>query len=100
MLIVTKKIDEILYKKNLSRYKLSKIIKCDESYLNHVLRGDRPFSKNMIQKNCPFILEITEDDFKSWILADRYQKETLKRAIKLKQEHAGQDKLIFSAKIV
>ncbi len=100
MLVITKKIDEILYVKNLSRYKLSKLTGYDESYLNHVMRGDRPFSDNVKEKILP-VLEVNREEFEGWILADKYSKKVLGQAIQVKKEakFTENDKLILTTKL-
>ena len=98
MLISTAKIDKILKEKNLSRYKLSKLIKKDEGYINNVFRGKQPFSKQVIKKLLP-ILEISREDFESWILADKYPKSIIELAIKEKKEFPYKRKSILTAKI-
>ena len=98
MIIVTRKADEILKRKNLSRYKLSKLINKDESYINHVFRGEQPFSENVIKKLLP-ILEIPRAEFESWIIADKYPKEIIERAIRIKKEFPYKRKSVLTVKI-
>jgi len=98
MLIVTKKTDEILKEKNLSHYKLSKLIKKNESYINHIFRGEQPFSKNVIKKLLP-ILEVSKEEFQGWILSDKYSSEVLKLAIETKKGFQFKRKSILTVKI-
>ena len=98
MLIISEKTDKILKEKNLSRYKLSKLIGKNESYINHVFRGERPFSEIVINKILPF-LEVTREEFESWILADKYPKEVLKLAIQIKKDFPYKIKSILTTKI-
>jgi len=85
MHLITEKIDNILKNKNLTRYKLSKMFDCSESALNQMARGDISFSDNIMEKIIP-ILEVSREEFESWIVADKYSKETLELAIKAKKE--------------
>lgn len=99
MAILKEKIDKKLQEKNLSRYKAAKLIGCAESTLNKMARGEKPFSEKVTKKLLP-IIEVTEEEFNGWILADKYPENILKRAIKVKQEvkpDAGM--LILTAKI-
>lgn len=99
MLIITKKITDILKEKNLSQYKLAQLIGYDHGGLGCMIRGEKPFPEDKIQKIAP-ILEVSPDTIKGWILADKYPKSILKMAIEVKQEitpEAG--KLILTVKI-
>jgi len=96
--MLTKKIDNTLKEKNLSRYKLSKLIGCSESALNQMARGKIKFSENIIEKILPF-LEISRTEFESWILADKYSKEVLKLAIQAKKDFPYKKKLILTTNI-
>lgn len=98
MPITSKKIDKKLKRKNLTRYKLSKLIDKDEGYINHVFRGDQPFSENMIKKLLP-ILEVTREEFESWLLADKYPKKLLELAINNKKEFPYKRRSLLSTKI-
>ncbi|MDD3012726.1 MAG: helix-turn-helix transcriptional regulator [Candidatus Gastranaerophilales bacterium] len=107
MAIVTKKIDKILRNKNLSRYKLSKLIDYRENTLNHMIRGEQSFSDTVKERILP-ILEVSIEEFEGWILADKYSKEIIKMAINTKLDRssrrsltAPQDdiELILTAKI-
>jgi len=98
MPIITEKIENILKNKNLSRYKLNQIINYNESSLNHMINGKRAFTEEAKEKIIP-VLEISREEFESWILADKYSKEVLKLAIQAKKESKNTDKLILTAKI-
>ena len=97
MPILQNKIDEILNKKKLSRYKLNKIINYYESDLNKMIKGQKPFPDHIINKLLP-ILEISREEFEGWIVADKYSKEVLELAIEAKKAHKAK-KLILTTKI-
>lgn len=90
MPIITDKINKILKDKNLTYYQISKIIDFDESALNKMTKGKIHFSSNLIQKIAP-ILEVSPEEIRGWILADKYPKEVLERAIQLKKEKSLED---------
>jgi len=98
MQIVQNKFDEILNKKNLSRYELNKIINYYESDLNKMIKGQKHFPDHIIEKIAP-ILDVSVNEIKIWILADKYSKEVLELAVKVKKESKGSDKLILTTKI-
>ncbi len=97
-LLITKKIRELLKNKNLTGYKLSKIIGISDGSMYAMIRGQAKFPEDKIQKIAP-ILEVSPEEIKGWILADKYPKEVLQLALSVKKEHAGKKKLIFTAKI-
>ena len=80
MTIIKNKILQILKKKNLSQLKLARIINYDDAGLNAMILGKRPFSESVTEKILP-ILEISEEEFKSWIITDKYNKEIIEKAI-------------------
>ncbi|EKE03146.1 MAG: hypothetical protein ACD_20C00243G0002 [uncultured bacterium] len=96
--MLTQKIDNILKEKNLSRYKLSKLVGCSESALNQMARGETKFSDNIIEKILP-ILEVSREEFESWILADKYPKKIIERAIQIKKEFPYKRKSVLTTKI-
>ena len=98
MTIVTKKVDKILKEKNLSYQKLSEILKKDKSHISHIFKGDRSFSENVIEKLLP-VLEISREEFEGWILADKYPKEIIERAIQIKKDFPYKRKSVLTAKI-
>ena len=99
MPILTKKIDEKLKEKNLSRYKLSKLIDYKESTLNRIINGEQTLSKNVLEKIAP-ILGVSQEEIRGWILADKYPKEVLERATQLKKEKLPEESsLILTAKL-
>ena len=80
MPIIKNKILEILKKKNLSQLKLACIINYDDAGLNAMILGKRPFPEIIKEKLLP-ILEVSKEEFESWIIADKYDKEIIKKAI-------------------
>ncbi len=78
------KIDEILNNKGLSHYRTCRLIGCNDSTLSRMMNGKLPFSKNIRNKILP-ILEITEEEFESLVIADKYPKEIIKKAVLAKQ---------------
>lgn len=99
MSILTDKIDKLLSDKQLSRNKLALLIGYDAGSLNKMIKGEKSFAEDKIQKIAP-ILEIPPEQIKGWILADKYPENVLKRALEVKQEvkpEAGM--LILTAKI-
>jgi len=85
MTIIAEKISEILKKKNLSYLKLIKKIDYPESPFYQMLRGDRPFSDIVMEKILP-ILEVSQEEFEGWILADKCSREIIELALKAKKE--------------
>jgi plasmid maintenance system antidote protein VapI len=79
-LILTSKMDELLQKKNLSRTAMSKVINYSQGRLNEIIIGKKPMSKTVLAKIAT-TLEISEDEIKSWIIADKYTLKTLKTAV-------------------
>jgi len=99
MPVLQNKIDTILKKKNISRYKLNKMINYYESDLNKMIKGQKPFPDHIINQILP-ILEVSREEFESWILADKYPKEVLELAIKAKKENPPcNTKLILTTQI-
>jgi DNA-binding Xre family transcriptional regulator len=81
MLIITKKIKEILFNKNLSINKLAKLIgKNHSGNLGKMILGKQSFSKTIKEKLFP-ILEISEEEFQSWIIATKYDFELIQKAV-------------------
>jgi transcriptional regulator with XRE-family HTH domain len=80
MLVITKKFQQILKGKNLSQIALAKKVIYDDAALNAIILGKRAFPDPLLEKISK-ILEIPEEEFKSWIIADKYTVETLQTAI-------------------
>jgi plasmid maintenance system antidote protein VapI len=96
--IQTLKIDKILKEKILSRRKLSNLVGYNFSSFNEMINGERSFSESVIKKLLP-ILEVSREEFESWIIVDKYPKETIQLAIEAKQTKLKDKKLILTAKI-
>jgi transcriptional regulator with XRE-family HTH domain len=98
MIDITEKIDNILKKKGLLRQELSKLIGCTAGALNQMIRKDIPFSQKVIQKLLP-ILEVSPEEFQSWIVADKYPKDLLELAIQTRKTFPYKKKSILTVKI-
>ena len=98
MPITTEKIDTILKNKGLSRYKASKLINYPENNFNQIMRNERSFPDQVIEKLLP-ILEISKEEFESWIITDKYPKEILERAIQIKKDFPYKRKSILTVNI-
>lgn len=79
-LILKIKIDSILKQKNMSRTALSKQIKYCQSSLNKMITGQLGLSKSVRKEIAP-ILEVTEEEILSWIVADKYSLKVIRLAI-------------------
>ena len=89
-LVITQKISIILKEKNLTAYKLSKLMDISDSALYGMIKGIDPFSIKFIEKIAP-ILGVSKEEIQGWILADKYSKEIIELAIKAKKEILFQD---------
>ena len=98
MSTVKNKIHKILDKKNLTVYQLSKLIDFSEGALGKMINTKSPFSEKAIKKLLP-ILEISREEFESWILVDKYPKEIIERAIQIKKEFPYKRKSVLTVKI-
>lgn len=98
MSIVTKKLEEKLIVKDLTRYKLSKLLDYSEGTLNQMARGERPFPDALIDKICD-VLNIPKDEFQAWLLADKYSKETIQTAITELNNRKYNETLILTQRI-
>lgn len=97
-LLITKKINIILEEKNLSSYKLAKMINYPDSGLCSMIQGRQTFSNKVIEGILP-ILEVSREEFESWIIADKYTKEVLKLAVQTKKDFPYKRKSILTTKI-
>ncbi|OGI17444.1 MAG: hypothetical protein A2255_04805 [Candidatus Melainabacteria bacterium RIFOXYA2_FULL_32_9] len=79
-LILTTKIDSILQKKGISRTALSKQINYSQGKLNEMIIAKEPISPLVISKIAP-VLNVSENQIKSWVLADKYSLTALEEAI-------------------
>ena len=87
MPIIAQKMDIILNEKNLTRYELGKFLKTNLQNFYHMINGERAFTEKVIKKLLP-ILEVSKEEFESWVLADKYPKEIIERAIQIKKCHS------------
>ncbi len=92
------KITELLETKGISTYKLGQICGYSHGAIIQMIKGSRSIPEHILNK-ISVTLEVPDYKLKGWILADKYSRDVLERALHLKQEYAGQDKLIFTAKI-
>jgi plasmid maintenance system antidote protein VapI len=78
--ILATKVDELLKLKGLSRTGLSKVIVYNQGKLNKMIKGVEPMSPLVTSKIAP-ILEVSEEEITSWIVADKYSLEALQVAV-------------------
>jgi len=98
MPFITSKINKILNEKNSNIYQLSKLMNFSEGALRKMIGAKSPFSENAVNKLLP-ILEVSREEFESWILADKYSKEVLRLAIQAKKDFPYKKKLILTTRI-
>lgn len=98
MSVVTTKIKRILNEKNLNIYQLHKIMDFSEGALRLMIKEQCPFSEKAIKKLLP-ILEVSKEEFETWILADKYSKELVELAIKEKKDFPYKRKSMLTTKI-
>jgi DNA-binding Xre family transcriptional regulator len=98
MQLITNKINKILIKKNLNIYQLNKLMDFSEGSLRKMIGKKSPFSKKAIEKILP-ILEVSRDEFESWVVADKYPKELLNLAIQARKNFPYKRKSILTTKI-
>jgi plasmid maintenance system antidote protein VapI len=98
MAIITEKIDNNIKKRNLSRYKISKLLNYKESTLNRIINGKQSFSKALVEKLLP-ILEVSKEEFESWIIADKYSKEVIYKAIEAFKNRENNKTLVLTQNI-
>ena len=99
MPILEKKIKSLLETKDLSINKLAFSVGLKSSgVLNRMISGKKSFSEKLIKKLLP-ILEVSGEEFESWIIADKYSKEVIKHAIQLKNDFPYKRKSILTTKI-
>ena len=96
--VITEKINIILKSKMCTVYKLSKLAGVDDSALYQMVKGDIPFSEDYRDKVLP-ILEVPKEEFESWIVADKYPKEIIERAIQVRKDFPYKRKRILTTKI-
>ena len=98
MKILKNKIDTILKSKGLTRYKISVDLDCSKSALNQMARGDIPFSDEMKEKLAP-ILEVSIEEFNSWIIADEYPKAFIEKLISIHKNRKDKGENILAQNI-
>ena len=91
-------IEKILKTKNLTIYSVSKEIKVKDNALYEMVKGRSKFSDKFMKKILP-ILEVSKEEFQSWVLADKYSKELLELAIQAKKDFPYKRKSILTTKI-
>jgi plasmid maintenance system antidote protein VapI len=95
MNITKNKILDILKEKNLSQLKLAKIISYDDAALNAMINDKKPFPRSVIEKLLP-ILEISQEEFESWIVASKYSQELIKKAVEAIKNKPDKKTLVFT----
>jgi len=98
MSIFSDKIKNILNKKNISIYKLSKLIDYHEGALNAMINSKKSIPEN-VKVKLLLTLDVSKEEFEGWILADKYTKEVLKLAIESKKSFPFKRKSILTARI-
>ncbi len=99
MRITKEKINFILNSKNLTKYKVCRLIDCADSTLSEMINGISPFSESVIVKLLP-ILEVSREEFDSWVIADKYPESLIKQAFDIKKTTKVKRKqLILTLKI-
>lgn len=99
MTVITEKIRQLLEEKNISQNELARRVQYKHGPFGSIIRGEKPIPEDVLIKMA-LILEISQEEIKGWILADKYPENILKRALEIKQEvkpEAG--KLILTIKI-
>lgn len=97
MFIVTRRIREILERKGISQNELARRIDYKHGTFGTFLVRKSFFPDHVIEKMAP-ILEVSADEIKGWIVADKYTKEILELAVTAQKEKQD-DKLILTSKL-
>jgi transcriptional regulator with XRE-family HTH domain len=95
MFNIKEKIDNILKEKKLSRRKISVLLDCSHQALSQMILKECPFSPKVKRKLIP-ILQISEDEFESWIIASMYESELIKSAIMAIKNKTNEELYIFT----
>jgi len=95
MFIVTGKIREILEKKCISQNELARKIGYKHGTFGTFLVRKSFFPDHVIEKIAP-ILEVSADEIRGWIVADKYSKEILELAVKAKKEKQDNKRILTS----
>ncbi len=99
MPVITDKIKKLLGEKNLSQRQLALRINYNRGALGHMINSECSFSNEVIQKIAP-ILEVSPEDIRGWIIAEKYPKDILKMAVSAKEKTPQEKgKLILTIKI-
>jgi len=97
MLLITKKIKIFLEKEGLTQYKFAQMIDYSRGALSSMMKGRDAFSDLVIEKMA-LVLEVSVDEIKGWIIADKYSKETIGLAVQA-QKGKHDDKLILTTRL-
>ncbi len=99
MTIISCKIDKYIKDKNITLYGFAKSLNFSEGALYDMYQNRRPFSDAAIESLLP-ILEVSQEEFDSWIIADKYPRKLIKQAFGVKKSTKIKKKqLIFTVKI-
>ncbi len=96
--VTTSRINEFLSKKGLTGSKLGTLIGISNGAIYAMLSGKSKFSENVIKRLLP-ILEISEEEFNIWLIADKYPLEAFELAVKNRKEFPYKRKRLFTTKI-
>jgi len=96
---IKNKIKNFLTKKNLTIYKLAKLMDFSEGALRKMLAGKAPFSETAVEKLLP-ILEISFEEFESMVVADKFSKALITIALTAKQNFKYKKKLSLQQKLM
>jgi len=98
VILIKEKLNKILNRKNLTIYQLSKLTNFSESALGLMIKGKCPFLDKAMKKILS-VLEISQEEFESWVIADKYPKEVLKLALEAKKNFPYKRKSVLTANI-
>ncbi len=84
MSYIRENVERILKKKKITVYRASQLMQVNDSGLYAMVRGRSNFSEKYINKIIP-LLEVSREEFESWVIADKYPKEIIKKAMSIKQ---------------
>jgi transcriptional regulator with XRE-family HTH domain len=98
MSITTKNIKNIIEQKNLSLKKLAKLIDYSHGALSNLINLKTPFPKTVLEKILP-ILEVSKQEFESWVVADKYQPEVIQKAIEAFKNREDKKILVLTQNI-
>jgi predicted transcriptional regulator len=95
---VKTKIYNTLKEKNLSLYGLEKSLNYSNGTLYKMIEGERPFPKTIMKKLLP-VLEISKNEFESWIITDKYPKNIIKKAVEAVKNRENKKARVFTQNI-